>query len=244
MSTSLRLSTAECFIVDTLRRLVWQPFAPGISSDEKTCAARFEALSQTLSSHGTRSESIWRALTIHGLCEVSAKQETLERAVGCILKLLAPFTDEPSDGGLLQALTDIVNMAMDVWDISRRDVCQISIQIAPDPADKGGWMREDEDLFDIPDDKMDADMNIMSPVCIFPKVVRGETSPMIILRGRALFQDSRLVALGRKESTDLQRVINETHRNFASQKDGKSGLRDRSDRRSSIAAQMNPNPRF
>ncbi|KAL2048935.1 hypothetical protein ABVK25_010788 [Lepraria finkii] len=136
-----------------------------------------------------------------------------------MLELLAPFTDEPGDSELSEALTNIVRKAMDVWDISRRDICQILIQTAPNPDDGGGWMREDGDLFEDPDNNVDMDataIRSMSPICIFPKIVRGENSPTTIFRGRALFKESRLLALGRKESVDLQRMITDAHKQFAS----------------------------
>lgn len=243
VSISLRLSAVEFLIVDTLRRLVWQPFAPGIPPDETASATRFETLSRELSSLGTRPESTWRALTVHGLRAPSAEQEALKRATGHMLELLNPFTDEPGGRELSEALTDIVRKAMDIWDISRRDVCQISIQNAPNPDDDRGWMREDGDLFEDPDDNVSVDttaMRSMSPICIFPKIVRGENSPTTIFRGRALFKESRLLALGRKESVELQRMMIDAHMQFASQRGGESGLRTRSDRRSSIAAQMTP----
>ena len=244
VSISLRLSAVEFLIVDTLRRLVWQPFAPGIPSEETVSAARFETLSRKLSSLGTHTESTWRALTVHGLRAPSAEHEALERATGRMLELLKPFTDETSNSELSEALIDIVRKAMDVWDISRRDVCQILIQSAPNPDDDGGWMREDGDLFEDLDDDVDVDVTTirsMSPICIFPKIVRGENSPTTIFRGRALFKESRLLALGRKESVDLQRMMTDAHKQFASQRGGESGLRTRSDRRSSIATQMTPN---
>ncbi len=243
VSISLRLSAVEFLIVDTLSKFVWKPFAPGIPLDETASATRFELLSRELSSFGSRTESTWRALTIYGLRASSAEDEALGRVTGCMLELLKPLTDEPSDGGLSKALTGIVRKAMDVWDISRRDVSQIFIENAPNPDDDGGWMHEDGDLFEDPDSNVDVDttaVRSMSPICIFPKIVRGENSPTTIFRGRALFEGSRLLALGRKESVDLQRMMTDTHNQFASQRGGDSGLRTRPDRRSSIVAQMPP----
>ena len=168
----------------------------------------------------------------------------LGHITGCMLELLKPLTNEPSDGELSQALTGIVHKAMDVWDISQRDICQIMIENAPNPDDGGGWMHEDGDLFEDPDNDVDVDITAirsMSSICIFPKIVRGENSPTTIFRGRALFEGSRLLALGRKESADLQRIITDTHNQFASQRGEESGFRTRSDRRSSIVAQITPN---
>lgn len=105
-------------------------------------------------------------------------------------------------------------------------------------------MREDGDLFEDPDDKVDVDataMRSMSPIYISPKIVRGQNTSTTIFRGRALFKEARLLALGRKGSVDLQRRMTDVRKHFASQRGGESGLRTRSDRRSSMAAQMTPN---
>ena len=163
-----------------------------------------------------------------------------------ILKLLAPFTDKPDDSELSEVLHGIVQKAADVWDISQRDARPLLIHNAPDPGDGNGWMREDEDLFDNTTDSVDENVGAirsMDPVCIFPKVARtpSPSGPQTtIFRGRALFKDSHLLTLGRKESTDLQTVMNDVQRQFASQKGGESGRLTRSDRRLSIAAQATP----
>ncbi|KAG8529810.1 uncharacterized protein KY384_005291 [Bacidia gigantensis] len=224
VSTSLRLSAVEFLIVDSVRKLVWQPFAPEITPGETASAALFQTVSQELGSPR-------QPCGIH-----------LESTDHCMLELLAPFTDEPDNSHLAEALTNIVRKAVDVWDISQRDACQLLIQNAPDPDDESGWMREDGDLFEDPYDGDVSAARSMSPICIFPKIVRlpsrGETSQMTIFRGRALFEDSRLLALGRKESIDLQKMMIDAHKQFASQKGGESGLLTRSDRRLSIAAQV------
>ena len=245
VSTSLRLSAVEFLIVDSVRKLVWQPFAPEISPGETASATLFQTVSRELGSLGSRAESTWRALTVYGLRASSAQGEMLKRVTDCMLELLAPFTDEPDNSHLAGALTNIVRKAMDVWDISQRDACQLLIQNAPDPDDESGWMCEDGDFFEDPYDRVDGNVSAtrsMSPICIFPKVVRlpsgGEISQITIFRGRALFEDSRLLALGRKESLDLQKMMIDAHKQFASQKGGESGLLTRSDRRLSIAAQM------
>ena len=242
VSTSLRLSAVEFLIVDSVRKLVWQPFAPEITPGETASAALFQTVSQELGSLGSRAESTWRALTVYGLRASSAQGQVLKRVTDCMLELLAPFTDEPDNSHLAEALTNIVRKAVDVWDISQRDACQLLIQNAPDPDDESGWMREDGDLFEDPYDGDVSAARSMSPICIFPKIVRlpsrGETSQMTIFRGRALFEDSRLLALGRKESIDLQNMMIDAHKQFASQKGGESGLLTRSDRRLSIAAQV------
>ena len=245
MSTSLRLSAVEFLIVDSVRKLVWQPFVPEISPGETASAALFQTVSRELGSLGSRVESTWRALTVYGLRASSAQGEVLKRVTDCMLELLAPFTDEPDNSHLAEALTNIVRKSVDVWDISQRDTYQLLIQNAPDPDDESGWIREDGDLFTDLYDLVDRDISAtgsMSPICIFPKIVRlpsrGETSQITIFRGRALFEDSRLLALGRKESMDLQKMMIDAHRQFASQKGGEPGLLTRSDRRLSIAAQM------
>ena len=245
MSTSLRLSAVEYLIVDSVRKLVWQPFVPKISPDETASVTLFQTVSRELGSLGSRAESTWRALTVYGLRASSAQGEVLKRVTDCMLELLAPFTDEPDNSHLAEAVTDIVRKAVDVWDISQRDACQLLIQNAPDPDDENGWMREDGDLFEDPYDRVDVDLSAtrsMSPICVFPKVVRlpsrGNTSQIMIFRGRALFEDSRLLALGRKENMDLQKMMIDAHKQFASQKGGESSLLTRSDRRLSIAAQL------
>ncbi|KAL9125626.1 MAG: hypothetical protein Q9217_005193 [Psora testacea] len=245
VSTSLRLSTVESLIVDGVRKLVWQSFAPAISPGETASAALFQTVSRRLGSLGSSAESTWRALTVYGLRASSAQGEMLKRVTDYMLELLAPFTDEPNNSDLAEALTDIVRKAVEVWDISQRDTCQLLIQNAPDPDDESGWMREDGDLFEDSYDRVDGDVSAtrsMSPICIFPKIVRlpsrGESSQITIFRGRALFEDSRLLALGRKESMDLQKMMMDAHKQFASQKGGESGLLTKSDRRLSIAAQM------
>ena len=243
MSISLRLLAVEFLVVDILCRLIWQPFAPGIRADETTSADHFEMLSQELTRHGTHAESTWRALTVYGLRAPTAEREALERAIRCMLELLAPFTDDPGNSELSKALTAIIHKAMDVWDISRRDVRQIFIHSSPNPDDEAGWMHDDGDLFEGSDNNMNVDgttMRSMSPICIFPKIVRGENPPKTIFLGRALFEESRLLALGRKESLDLQQIMSDAQLRFASQRGGESALRNRADRRSSIAAQMTP----
>ena len=59
-------------------------------------------------------------------------------------ELLTPFTDQPRD---VEALADLVRQAIDVWDISQRDVCTIVINNTPDVGDSEGWTYDDGDLF-------------------------------------------------------------------------------------------------
>ena len=245
ISTSLRLSAVESIIVDSVRKLVWQPFAAGGSRGDVASGALLQTVSRELSRLGSRTESTWRALTVRGLRAPPAESGVLKSVIGDMLGLLAPFTDAPNSSELAESLTEIVHKAVDVWDISQRDACQLLIQNAPDADDESGWLREDGGLSSHPHDRIDADVSAsrsMSAVCIFPKVIRlpssGKSPQRTIFRGRALFEDSRLLASGRKESMDLQKMMMDAHKQFATQKGGESGLLPRSDRRSSIAAQM------
>ena len=247
VSVCLRLSAVEFQITNTLCELIWQPFAPGVPPGESVMTARLEAVSQQLTRRASRTESTWRALTICGLQNSFAERDLVERTIGRMLELLAPFTDLPSDDKLSEALIDIVRRAMKVWDTSQRDVCEVIVQSSPDPRDNDGWMREDSDLFKDLDNDTEIDTIVtspISPICIFPKILRASppgASGTTIFRGRALFEDSRLLALGRKESLELQRTMTNAHKQFASQRIGESGSYTRSDRRSSIAAQMGRN---
>ena len=245
VSISLRLVAVEYLIADTLCGLIWQPFAPGIPPSEVATITHLEAISRELAKRESCTESTWRALTVNVLRTPSAERSMLDDAVGRMFELLTPFTDEPGDKQLFEALADIVHKAMDVWEISQRDVSKVVIHNAPDSGDSDGWMHEDGDLFGDSHDKVDLDttaVSSMSPICIFPKILRlpprAGPLPTTIFRGRALFDNSRLLLLGRKESLDLQKVMTDAHKQFVSQRGGESGLRIRSDRRSSVAAQM------
>ncbi|MCJ1390966.1 hypothetical protein MMC18_003827 [Xylographa bjoerkii] len=245
VSVCLRLSAVEFLITNTLCELIWQPFAPGISPGETVMRARLETISQHLTRRATRAESTWRALTIYGLQASSAEHDLVERAIGRMLELLTPFTDLPSNDKLSEALNSIVRRAMNVWDTSQRDICKVIVQNSPDSSDDDGWMCEDSDLLKDFNNETEVDtiaMSPISPICIFPRILRVSSSAgasqTTIFRGRALFEDSRLLALGRKESLQLQRTMIDAHKQFASQRSGESGSRTGSDRRSSIAAQM------
>ena len=82
MSTSLRLSAVEYLIVDSVRKLVWQPFAPIISTHETASVTLFQTVSRELGSLGNRAESTWRALTVYGLRASSTQGEVLKRVTG------------------------------------------------------------------------------------------------------------------------------------------------------------------
>ena len=247
VSVSLRLAAVESLITDILYGLIWQPFALGIPPSEIATVAHLETISQELTKRDSHTESTWRALTVSVLQTPSAERSLLDFAVSRMLELLAPLTDTPHDHQLSEALAGIVRKAIEVWNVSQRDVCKIFVRNAPDSSDRDGWTDEDGDLFGDSPDTVDVDVTAtssISPTCIFPQILRlpsrAGVLPMTISRGRALFEDSRLLLLGRKESLDLQRMMTDAQKQFASQRGGESGLRTRSDRRSSVAAQMAP----
>ena len=81
--------------------------------------------------------STWRTRTVRGLQAPSAERELASHSVH----------DQPRDVGLRKALADIVRQAIDVCDISQRDVCTIVIDNNPDVSDSEGWIHDDGDLF-------------------------------------------------------------------------------------------------
>ena len=191
-----------------------------------------------------RAEATWRALTVHALKGSSAQDSVLKHLTNSIIELLAPFTDQPANSGLKETVANIVQKAVEVWDVSQRDACQIQIQYFPVPDDKIGWIREDGDLFEDSHDCVNEDLQTaqsMSPTCIFPKITRlqsnGESPTVLVFRGRALFEDSRLLDLGRKEQMDKQRLLDDFHKKYASQNGVDSGFVPRANRKLSIAMQ-------
>ena len=82
VSISLRLSAVEYLIVDSVRKLVWQPFVPIISTHETASVTLFQTVWRELGSLGSRVESTWRALNVYGLRVSSRQGEVLKRVTG------------------------------------------------------------------------------------------------------------------------------------------------------------------
>ena len=236
----------EYIIGDTIRELIWQPFAPAISQEEPALASLFRSISESLASN-QRVESTWRAFTISGLQNSTRRRDELQRIDGRIHKLLAPFRDPVGGDEFSKTLLRIIQKATEVWDMAQRDTRPLFTDKIPKTEDKKGWMREDEDLYEDGHGTTTIEAGThqsMIPLCIFPRIFRDPPTPgpeLTVFQGQALFDDSPLLAMGRVENLGLQKVLDDAKRNFVSQKTGESGLLSRSERRMSMAAQMSHN---
>ncbi|KAI9815306.1 MAG: hypothetical protein M1827_002786 [Pycnora praestabilis] len=235
-STYLRFSKVESLIAATLCEMIWQPFMLGIASTEPVVRDCLVVMSEQLASHKGRAECTWRALCIRSLQDLLRERDRIDHVTLHMLKLLDPFTNSPNGHELYKALSNIARDAMQIWDISQKDPCKIVIQPNPDPSKRKEWASEYCDLCDQQEEAVAATTSISlpSPVCLFPQIVRGETSttspPSTICNGRALFEDSPLIAVGETESLDFQKTMSDLY----NQKSRESSLHVRLDQRYSM----------
>jgi len=136
---------------------------------------------------------------------------------------LSSFTNRTDSTPLSQALTAIVRDAATVWNVAQRDRSRISIEKDPNLDQKHEWTSEyDSRSQDFTPDT-DEMATPISPVCLFPKVVRIDTTSgtrqaIILCRGEALFNDSSLIQLGRQQMREYQRFISDAQAQYAARR--------------------------
>ena len=131
-----------------------------------------EAVSESLSVSGGRSESAWRSLTLRGIdarggAVIASRQ--VESTVHQVLRILRPLTTPSQLAELENTLLGIVKDSVTLWKAAQKDEAKVVVQARPDPSDHKKWYAEDiqgvEEAFIPPDGKFD--LTGIKPQCIF-----------------------------------------------------------------------------
>ena len=168
-----------------------------------------EAVSESLSVPGGRSESAWRVLTLRGIDArggaVMASRQ-VESTVHHVLQILRPLTIPSQSAELENALLGIVKESVTLWKTAQKDNAKVIIEARPDPGDHKKWHAEDiqgvEEASIPPDGKID--LTGIKPLCIFPKILQI-TSPdktVVLHQGSALFPTSQVWIRGMFEQKE------------------------------------------
>lgn len=151
-----------------------------------------DAVSNSLSASGGRSESAWRVLTLRGIDSLIGDSSRVEPMMHRVLETLQPLIVPSESAGFENDLFKIINESITLWKAARKDEARFIIEKYPDPGDKENWQAEDMRGFT--NESMPPDENIytssIKPLCLFPNILqvtsRGET--VRVHQGSALFQ--------------------------------------------------------
>lgn len=200
ISEFLRLRNVQHIISICLCDFIWQPFIPqGRLPNHQGVSQFLEAVSESLSATGGRSESVWRVLTLRGIDALGGpitESGQVKSTVQRVLEILRPLTTPSESADLKEGLISIASKSVTLWESARKDEARLVVVKQPDPSDENKWQAEDmcgmEELSMPPDGKIDT--TGLDPLCLFPSLLhinsRGET--VVLHRGSALFPTARV----------------------------------------------------
>ncbi|KAI4263849.1 MAG: hypothetical protein L6R42_001021 [Xanthoria sp. 1 TBL-2021] len=195
ISDFLRLKDVQHVISTCLCDFIWQPFPLQENLPNREVVGPFlEAVSNSLSASGGRSESAWRVLTLRGIDDLGGESSGVEPMMHRVLEILQPLTVPSESAGLENDLFKIINESITLWKAARKDEARFIVEKNPDPSDKENWQAEDTpgiENVSIPLDK-NLDTSSITPLCIFPNILQttsgGES--IRVHQGSALFPTS------------------------------------------------------
>ncbi|KAI4117371.1 MAG: hypothetical protein LQ345_002383 [Seirophora villosa] len=195
ISKFLRSRQVQHVISNGLCDFAWQPFLPQDSLLNGEAVGPFlEAVSNSLSATGGRSESAWRVLTLRGINDLGWESNWVEPMRRHVLEMLQPLIVPSESAGFEKDLLKIINDSITLWKTAQKDEARFIVEKYPDPSDKEGWQAEDacgfEDVSKSPDEKIDTSR--IRPLCLFPNVVqiRSGGERLCVHQGSALFPTS------------------------------------------------------
>lgn len=153
-----------------------------------------EAVSNSLSASGGRSESAWRVLTLRGIDDLSRESSGVEPMMHRVLEILQPLTVPSESVGFEEDLFKIINESITLWKAARKDEARFIVEKNPDPSDEENWQAEDtrgfENLSMPLDEKIDT--SSITPLCIFPNIFQTTSGGerVRVHQGSALFPTS------------------------------------------------------
>ena len=200
VSEFLRVRGVRHVISVSLCSSIWHPFFPqdGLP-DHKGVGQFLEAVSESLSVSGGRSESAWRVLTLRGIDArggaVMASRQ-VESTVHQVLRILRPLTTPSQSAELENALLCIIKESATLWKAAQKDDTKVVVEARPDPSDHKKWHAEDiqgvEEASIPPDGKIDP--TVFKPLCIFPSILQttSHDKTVVLHQGSALFPTSQV----------------------------------------------------
>ncbi|CAO1596637.1 hypothetical protein XANCAGTX0491_000471 [Xanthoria calcicola] len=195
ISEFLRLRHVRHVISTCLSDFIWQPFFPQNCLPNREVVSPFlEAVSNSLSASGGRSESAWRVLTLRGIDDLGGELSGVEPVMHRVLEILQPLIVPSESAGFQKDLLKIINESITLWKAARKDEARFIVEKNPDPSDKENWQAEDTQGFENvsmpPDEKIDT--SSITPLCLFPNILQttsgGES--VRVHQGSALFPTS------------------------------------------------------
>lgn len=195
------MSNVQHIISACLCDSIWQPFLPQDSHPNHPGVGGFlEALSESLSTSGSRSESVWRILTLRGISALDGfmtDSSHIESTAQRVLGILRPLTIPTDSAELNKALVSIISQSVTLWEAAQKDAARILIVKQPDASDKEEWQAEDMSGLgetSIPPGHERIDAKGVEPLCLFPSILhinpQGERA--VLHQGSALFPTSRV----------------------------------------------------
>ncbi|KAL8963111.1 MAG: hypothetical protein Q9193_000585 [Seirophora villosa] len=195
ISKFLRSRQVQHVISTGLSDFAWQPFLPQDSlPNGQAVGSLLEAVSNSLSATGGRSESAWRILTLRGINDLGWQTNLVEAMRRHVLETLQPLIVPSESAGFEKDLLNIINHSITVWKAAQKDEARFIVEKYPDPSDKEGWQAEDtcgfENVSKPTDEKIDTSR--IRPLCLFPNVVqiRPGGERVRVQQGSALFPTS------------------------------------------------------
>ncbi|KAL9012462.1 MAG: hypothetical protein Q9173_002778 [Seirophora scorigena] len=221
ISEFLRLRYVQHVISIGLCDFTWQPFFPQDSLPNGEGVGPFlEAVSNSLSATGGRSESAWRVLTLRGINDLRWESNRVEPMRRHVLEMLQPLIVPSESAGFEKDLLKLINESITLWKAARTDEARFIVEKYPDPSDKEGWQAEDtcgfENVSMPPDEKIDTSR--IRPLCLFPNVVRAISGGgrVRVHQGSAIFPTSPVwiqAGLEKKEhEEELAKAVSDVRR--------------------------------
>ena len=196
-SEFLRLRNIQHIISGCLCDFIWRPFFPRDSPTKNEAVIPFlEEVSKSLSQSGGRSESVWRALCLRGIEDLSAESNRADSVLHLVLETVRPLTIAADLAEFKQDLANIVKDSITLWKTAQQDEAKIVFDKRPDPSNERTWQAEDirdwADASTIPNAKIDT--GGIPPLCIFPSILRVDVSGEVVVvhQGSALFPTSQV----------------------------------------------------
>ena len=180
-----------------------------------------DAVSNSLSASGGRSESAWRVLTLRGIDNLIGDSSRVEPMLHRVLETLQPLIVPSESAEFEKDLLKIINKSITLWKAARKDEARFIVEKYPDPSDKENWQAEDTRGF--ANVSMPPDDNIytssITHLCLFPNILqittRGET--VRVYQGSALFSTSSVwiqaVLEKREHEEELAKAVSDARRN-------------------------------